>query len=99
MSSTQVVTKVLTQGRYAGGQVRSTPLLCAVCRMYSLLQGQEYTMAYRIMYWRPGMAAFKEYRDSVGRNVSILFIYHIILQSIRCSECCVDNCYIILLYR
>lgn len=56
-------------------------------------------MAYRIMYWRPGMAAFKEYRDSVGRNVSILFIYHIILQSIRCSECCVDNCYIILLYR
>ena len=30
MSSTQVVTKVLTQGRYAGGQVRSTPLLCAL---------------------------------------------------------------------
>ena len=74
MSSTQVVTKVLTQGRYAGGQVRCTPFLCAVLRKYSVLQGQEYTMAYRIMYWRPGMAAFKEYRDSVGRNVSILSI-------------------------
>ena len=65
---------MLTQGRYAGGQVRCTPFLCAVLRKYSLLQGQEYTMAYRIMYWRPGMAAFKEYRDSVGRNVSILSI-------------------------
>ena len=41
---------------------------------YAQGQGQEYTMAFRINYWRPGMAAFKEYRDSVGRNVRILSI-------------------------
>ena len=35
-------------------------------------RGQEYVMAYRITYWRPGMAAFKEYRDSIGRNVRIV---------------------------
>ena len=32
-------------------------------------QGQEYVMAYRVMYWRQGMDTFKEYRDSIGRNV------------------------------
>ena len=41
---------------------------------YAQGQGQEYTMAYRITYWRPGMIAFKEYRDSVGRNVSMIIL-------------------------
>ena len=100
MSSTQVVTKVLTQGRYAGGQVRSTPFLCAVLRKYSLLQGQEYTMAYRIMYWRPGMAAFKEYRDSVGRNVSIVsYLSSIILPCLQSIELLYQSLLLLLLYR
>jgi hypothetical protein len=33
-------------------------------------QGQEYAQAYRIHYWRQGLAEFKEYRDSMGKTVS-----------------------------
>ena len=91
---------MLTQGRYAGGQVRCTPFLCAVLRKYSLLQGQEYTMAYRIMYWRPGMAAFKEYRDSVGRNVSIVsYLSSIILPCLQSIELLYQSLLLLLLYR
>ena len=36
-------------------------------------QGQEYVMAYRILYWRQGMPRFREYMDSIGRNVRISF--------------------------
>ena len=32
--------------------------------------GQEYAEAFTLQYWRPGMADFKGYRDSVGREVS-----------------------------
>lgn len=46
-----VISSVLTQGRYAGGQ------------------GQEYTQAYTIQYWRMGMSDMKEYRDSIGKTV------------------------------
>ncbi len=33
-------------------------------------RGQEYAEAYTLHYWRPGMAEFKAYRDSMGRAVS-----------------------------
>ena len=36
-------------------------------------QGQEYAMAYRVLYWRQWMPRFKEYRDSIGRNVRLFF--------------------------
>ena len=36
-------------------------------------QGQEYTQAYRIHYWRDGMQQFKEYRDNIGKTVNIYF--------------------------
>ena len=32
-------------------------------------QGQEYAMAYRVLYWREGMHKWREYRDSLGRTV------------------------------
>ena len=34
-------------------------------------QGQEYAMAYRVLYWREGLTKFKEYRDSLGRMVRL----------------------------
>ena len=40
-------------------------------------QGQEYTQAYRIHYWREGMTDFKEYRDSIGKTVRRISIYTI----------------------
>ena len=59
---------------------------------YAEGQGQEYAKAYRIFYWREGMARFKEYRDSIGRNVgaqgwllevkSICFLYRYCLQTL-----------------
>ena len=39
-------------------------------------QGQEYTQAYRIHYWRDGMQQFKEYRDNIGKTVNIY--YHLL---------------------
>ena len=61
---------------------------------YAEGQGQEYAKAYRILYWREGMTRFKEYRDSIGRNVgaglrscfikvkSICFLYRYCLQTL-----------------
>ena len=60
---------------------------------YAEGQGQEYAKAYRIFYWREGMERFKEYRDSIGRNVgaeiwlfleikSICFLYRYCLQTL-----------------
>ena len=34
-------------------------------------QGQEYAKAYRLQYWRQGMAGFRDYYDSLGRTVSL----------------------------
>lgn len=34
-------------------------------------RGQEYAEAYTIKYWRPGLADFKEYRDTMGRTVRL----------------------------
>ena len=33
-------------------------------------RGAEFTEAYKLHYWRPGMSNFIEYYDSIGRNVS-----------------------------
>jgi discoidin domain receptor family protein 2 len=38
---------------------------------YANGQGQEYAMAYRVLYWREGMHKFREYRDSLGRMVRL----------------------------
>ena len=43
---------------------------------YAQGQGQEYTMAFQVYYWREGMMAFREYRDSMGRNVSSSSTYY-----------------------
>ena len=32
-------------------------------------RGAEFTEAYKLHYWRPGMTDFIEYRDSLGRTV------------------------------
>ena len=37
-------------------------------------RGQEYAEAYKIQYWRPGMVNFIDYRDSLGRMVSQIFL-------------------------
>ena len=41
---------------------------------YANGQGQEYAMAYRVLYWREGLTKFKEYRDSLGRMVRLKLI-------------------------
>jgi len=51
LTAVRIISAVLTQGRFAGGQ------------------GQEYAQAYRLHYWRRGLADWKEYRDSLGRTV------------------------------
>ena len=33
-------------------------------------RGVEYTEAYKLNYWRPGMTDFVEYHDNIGRSVS-----------------------------
>ncbi len=33
-------------------------------------RGVEYTEAYKLHYWRPGMTDFVEYQDSMGKTVS-----------------------------
>ena len=43
---------------------------------YAQGQGQEYTMAFQVYYWREGMMTFREYRDSMGRNVSSSTTYY-----------------------
>ena len=40
---------------------------------YANGQGQEYAMAYRVLYWREGMHKFREYRDSLGRMVRLQY--------------------------
>ena len=42
---------------------------------YANGQGQEYAMAYRVLYWREGMHKFREYRDSLGRMVWSQYIH------------------------
>ena len=42
---------------------------------YANGSGQEYTTAYRVLYWREGMQKFREYRDSLGRVVRKILKY------------------------
>ena len=44
---------------------------------YANGQGQEYAMAYRVLYWREGMHKFREYRDSLGRMVRLWYIHEL----------------------
>ena len=37
---------------------------------YAQGRGQEYAEAFTLQYWRVGMADFRGYRDSVGKEVS-----------------------------
>ena len=69
MTQPHVIRSIMTQGRWVTNYRKLHKMIATISR-YAQGQGQEYTMAFQVEYWREGMARFREYRDSMGRNVS-----------------------------
>ena len=48
-------------------------------------RGVEYTEAYKLNYWRPGMTDFVEYHDNIGRSVGLHHAFGLFLMKIAFS--------------
>ena len=48
-------------------------------------RGVEYTEAYKLNYWRPGMTDFVEYHDNIGRSVGLHHAFGLFMMKIAFS--------------
>ena len=63
-------------------------------------RGAEYTKAYKLHYWRPGMTDFIEYHDSLGRKITTGKPSSLWQRQVKCARTLThENCVFVVVFK